>query len=261
MLSPVDPGQGASVEVVERATAGVEDCRGEIHGHLSARSLAAASLAVGYLAFEWLTVVRQAKNIVKKEALELSQAAQKDAVAEHKGIMQRKKEYDLHQIQTEATLRHAKAKANFYKKMEKDVEANAARSKEAFKRYMKYKELYIEASANSGSADTVEINQYKKIAEQNLKAYSQLQVRMKDSKQNAAGASERYKELSKQYHAMVKEANQMSEQLSTMSAHYQHASARCNHPNDVWNLLTVGLGLKWKGHDTKRLQTRRLRWP
>jgi len=167
-----------------------------------------------------------AKNIVKKEALELSQAAQKDAVAEHKTIMQRRKEYDLHQVQTKATLRHAKAKANYYKKMEKAVEADAAKSKEAFKRYMKYKELYIEASANTARADTLEIGQYKKIAEQNLKAYSELQVKMKHKKQNALGASERYKALSKRYHGMVKQADQMSEQLTTLSAHYQHASAR-----------------------------------
>merc|ERR1712070_76129 len=64
------------------------------------------------------------------------------------------------------------------------------------------------------------------IAEQNLKAYSELQVKMKHKKQNALGASERYKALSKRYHGMVKQADQMSEQLTTLSAHYQHASAR-----------------------------------
>jgi hypothetical protein len=167
-----------------------------------------------------------AKNIVKKEALELSESARKDASAEHQAIMQRKRAFELHKTQTEAVLRHAKAKSDFYHQMEKDVEADAVRAKAAFKQYMKYKQLYIEANANSGKVDTKEIQQYKKISEQHLKAYSQFQVQMKDKKQNASGAYARYTELSKQYHAMVKEASHLSAQLTEMSDQYQHASSR-----------------------------------
>jgi len=93
---------------------------------------------------------------------------------------------------------------------------------------MKYKEQYIEASANAegGSSTSSEVKQYAKIAEQHLKAYHQLQVEIRTARQNAAAASDRYKELSKRYQGMVAQARTMSEELEQISGNYNRENAR-----------------------------------
>ena len=56
---------------------------------------------------------------------------------------------------------------------------------------------------SGGTSTSSEVKQYSKIAEQHLKAYHQLQVEIRTARQNAAAASDRYKELSKRYQGMV----------------------------------------------------------
>ena len=68
------------------------------------------------------------------------------------------------------------------------------RSKQGFTTYLKYKQLYIEASANHAGGATGssrEVKQYAKLAEQHLKAYHEIQSRIRDARQAARGASSR----------------------------------------------------------------------
>jgi len=169
-----------------------------------------------------------AVQIMKKEALQLSESARKDAEHEHKSIKSKQSVFEMLNIQTKGMLSKAREKAKLYKSLEEQVETMITRSKEAFTMYMKYKEQFIKASANAagGASTSQEVRQYSKIAEQHLKAYHQLQVEIRTARQNANAASDRYKELSKRYQGMVAEARTMSEELEKVSDKYSRENAR-----------------------------------
>eukprot|EP00656_Telonema_subtile_P024120 TRINITY_DN2599_c0_g1_i1.p1 TRINITY_DN2599_c0_g1~~TRINITY_DN2599_c0_g1_i1.p1 ORF type:complete len:532 (+),score=198.19 TRINITY_DN2599_c0_g1_i1:139-1734(+) len=164
-----------------------------------------------------------AHGMVKREALQLSKAAQKTAEELQSQIVAHRKVFDLQGTSTKATLRLARAQSDEYNHFENTVREDVTKSKAAFLRYMQYKQLYIDSSANSQHPNTAEVLQYKKLAEQHLKAYSQLQLQINTARSNARGSAERYKALSKKYHGMVEEAHLQSVQLTKLATQHQRA--------------------------------------
>eukprot|EP00658_Telonema_sp_P-2_P046853 TRINITY_DN351_c0_g1_i4.p1 TRINITY_DN351_c0_g1~~TRINITY_DN351_c0_g1_i4.p1 ORF type:complete len:647 (-),score=214.04 TRINITY_DN351_c0_g1_i4:327-2267(-) len=180
-----------------------------------------------------------AKTILKEEAWRQASKSETQADETQDKLTLERKTFAAHELSTKSTLELAERQALLYRKLEQSVSKDVTRAKEAFTRYLKYKQAYIEAHANAKHSSSAEIHQYEKLKEQYLSSYSQLGVQIKAARENAKHASHRYTKYSGRYQRMVDQAKHMSHQIEVSSSRYQ-ALVQKHHANKAAYTKLIG---------------------
>jgi len=109
----------------------------------------------------------------------------------------------------------AKGNLDNYNIERKKVNMDSARSKSVLQTYLKYKKLFIQASAEaSDPSQSREVQQYKRLSAQHLKSYHALQGQIKRSYGAATKYNKLYTELSARYQKMAADASEIAGQVA-----------------------------------------------
>lgn len=150
----------------------------------------------------------------------------KQIKADHTAIANKQYSFKEKHSETTTLFDDAKDRLSTYRKAHAQVRSDAAHAKVALKTYLRYKQQYIQASADSSKPMTTEIMQYKRISAQYLKSYHTLKKRIKDNHTRAAAAQFSYKKLSTKYHKNAALCNKMAEEINKVSDAYASELAK-----------------------------------
>jgi hypothetical protein len=188
--------------------------------------------------FEAATVMKR-KVFAKVEALKKQHHQEKTAMDAARSSYKSEHAKAMNAYET------AKGNLDNYDVEKKKVDMDSSRSKTVLQQYLKYKKLFIKASAEAHvPAQSPEVAQYQKLSTQYLKAYHALQTKIKSSYGAASKYQDIYNQLSKRYHKMAADANEISAEVAKVAealaktkgrlkkeqAEYEkHASAAARH--------------------------------